>query len=51
MEKCEINLFVYLQCEDYFIPTCKGDCENHGQYKMTFSLEDMLEVCCLSLFI
>lgn len=36
------------KCEDYFIPTCKGDCEKQGQYKMTFSLEDMLEQFCSS---
>ncbi|XP_052245499.1 gametogenetin-binding protein 2-like isoform X2 [Dreissena polymorpha] len=33
------------KCEDYFAATCKGDCSNQGQYKMTFSLEDMLEFC------
>jgi len=36
--------YVCFQCEDCFIPACKSDCGNHGQYKMTFSLEDMLEV-------
>lgn len=36
------------KCEDYFIPTCSGDCGNQGQYKMTFSLEDMLEKFCSS---
>lgn len=36
------------KCEDYFIPTCKGDCEKQGQYKMTFSLEDMLKESCSS---
>ncbi|WAR02768.1 GGNB2-like protein [Mya arenaria] len=36
------------KCEDYFIPTCKGDCSKQGQYKMTFSLEDMLEQFCSS---
>lgn len=40
-----VNVFSILQCEGYFIPMCKGNSEKQGQYKMTYSLEDMLEVC------
>lgn len=35
--------------EGLFIPKCKGSCEEtQSQYKMTFSLEDMLEQSCSS---
>ena len=39
------KIAVMFQCDDgLFIPMCKRSCDTQSQFKMTFSLEDMLEV-------